>query len=166
MMSSSHAHIASAHAAQSLVRSKALISHVRVVIRLIHLDWVDLNEVSSVNHVHSNHGGSTSSGRCTATGALRHITVRFTVAAHVSHVGSALLMVEVEKLNWIDRHRMTFLVEQVSDGRLIAVRHHVIHAGLALATRLLRRHGHIDVCRLVHSELILLLLQLLELFVV
>jgi len=75
-------------------------------------------------------------------------------------------MVEVEQLYGVDRHRMTFLIEEVSDCRLITVGHHVVHASLALATRLLRCHRHIYICWLVHGELILLLLQLLELFMV
>lgn len=135
MVSASHADVASAHAAQSLVVSEALVCHLRVMIRLVHLDRVDLHKVPSVDHVHRNHGGAASCRRAT-TSALRHVSIGFPIAAHVGHVRCALLllMVEVEQLDRVDRHRVTFLIEQIADCRLIAVRHHVVHARLALAT--------------------------------
>lgn len=165
MVSASHADVASAHATQSLIVSKTLVAHLRVMVRLVHLDWVDLHEVSSIDHVHRDHGGATSGGSATSS-ALRHVAIRLAVAAHVGHVWSTLLVVEIEQLDGVNRHRMTFLVEKVADSWLIIIRHHVVHARLALATGLLRRHGHVNVGRLVHGELVLLLLQLLELLVV
>lgn len=133
MVGRCHAHIACAHSTESLVVAKTLISHLRMMIGLVHLDRINLNKVSSVNHVHSDHGGSTS-GRSTATIILRHITIRVSISSHVGHIRGALLMVEVEQLNGIYRHRMSLLIEQVADGRLIIICHHVIHACLALAT--------------------------------
>ena len=100
-MSASHADVASTHATQSLVVSEALVCHLRVMIRLVHLDRIDLHKVPSVDHVHRDHGGA-ASGRRAATSALRHIAVRLAIAAHVSHVWCALLMVEVEQLNRVD----------------------------------------------------------------
>ena len=69
MVSSSHADITCAHTAQSLVVTESLVCHLRVMIRLIHLDGIDLHEVTSVDHIHRNHGRATSCRR-TATSAL------------------------------------------------------------------------------------------------
>lgn len=47
-----HADVAGRHARESLVGAEALSAHVT---RLIHLNRVDLDEVASVDHIHSDH---------------------------------------------------------------------------------------------------------------